>query len=460
MGESPRPTCAPSGSTLRGVDVGLHGGRARPPARRGRRCRSPAGTTSSTRWRRSAAGLRLGFGLRPRCGAGWSRSPAPAGAWSARARSAASGSTTATPTTPTRSPATCRPRGRWPATAGSWWPSSRTWSRAPGSSAPAMGEALGAADEVVVMDVYVAREDPEPGRRRRPGRRARAAAAGAGALRAVLVARRPALLVELRPPGDLVLTLGAGDVTLVGPEVLDAARARSDALMPALRHRSAGRRERPGPPPRAAPTSIARGSGSCAGAGAPLAGAGAASLLVVLACSALVAGGVWLVFFSSVLAVAGRRGARASRCSTAREVARRGRRPARRAAGDRRPRRDRRRGSRTSPRCEPRRRVPRAGRTRSRIEVTERRGGRGRRRGRDAWRGRRRAGRAVPRLRRRSPTGLPLVQMTRPRPGRGAGRGRAVVGALPPAIAGERVDHLEVRSRRPDRRCGSRAARG
>ena len=26
-----------------------------------------------------------------------------------------------------------------------------------------MGEALGAADEVVVMDVYVAREDPEPG---------------------------------------------------------------------------------------------------------------------------------------------------------------------------------------------------------------------------------------------------------------------------------------------------------
>ena len=27
----------------------------------------------------------------------------------------------------------------------------------------AMGVALGAADEVVVMDVYVAREDPEPG---------------------------------------------------------------------------------------------------------------------------------------------------------------------------------------------------------------------------------------------------------------------------------------------------------
>ena len=36
---------------------------------------------------------------------------------------------------------------------------------------PAMGEALGAADEVVVMDVYVAREDPEPGVERRAGRR-------------------------------------------------------------------------------------------------------------------------------------------------------------------------------------------------------------------------------------------------------------------------------------------------
>ena len=84
----------------------------------------------------------------------------------------------------------------------------------------AMGEALGAADEVVVMDVYVAREDPEPG--------------VDGGLVASHVpidpahvhfepswSKTPALLVERARPGDLVLTLGAGDVTLVGPEVLD-----------------------------------------------------------------------------------------------------------------------------------------------------------------------------------------------------------------------------------------------
>jgi UDP-N-acetylmuramate--alanine ligase len=91
---------------------------------------------------------------------------------------------------------------------------------------PAMGEALGAADEVVVMDVYVAREDPEPG--------------VDGGLVASHVpldpehvhfepswSRTPALLVERARAGDLVLTLGAGDVTLVGPEVLDLLAERS-----------------------------------------------------------------------------------------------------------------------------------------------------------------------------------------------------------------------------------------
>ncbi len=84
---------------------------------------------------------------------------------------------------------------------------------------PAMGQALGAADEVVVMDVYVAREDPEPG------------VDGALVARHVPLAPEvvhfvpswadtPGLLVSLARPGDLVLTLGAGDVTLVGPEVL------------------------------------------------------------------------------------------------------------------------------------------------------------------------------------------------------------------------------------------------
>ncbi len=70
-------------------------------------------------------------------------------------------------------------------------PSSRTSSPARRSSAPRWAQALGAADEVVVMDVYVAREDPEPGVNGGLVAVARAAAARAGALRAVLVARRP-----------------------------------------------------------------------------------------------------------------------------------------------------------------------------------------------------------------------------------------------------------------------------
>ena len=83
----------------------------------------------------------------------------------------------------------------------------------------AMGQALGAADVVVVMDVYVAREDPEPG--------------VSGALVADAVPLPPedvvfepryastaAHLVERARPGDVVLTLGAGDVTLLAPEVL------------------------------------------------------------------------------------------------------------------------------------------------------------------------------------------------------------------------------------------------
>ena len=83
-----------------------------------------------------------------------------------------------------------------------------------------MGVALGAADEVVVMDIYVAREDPEPG--------------VTGALVADAVPLDPkhvvfetswssvaGHLVERARPGDLVLTLGAGDVTLLGPEVLE-----------------------------------------------------------------------------------------------------------------------------------------------------------------------------------------------------------------------------------------------
>jgi UDP-N-acetylmuramate--alanine ligase len=83
----------------------------------------------------------------------------------------------------------------------------------------AMGEALGAADEVVVTDVYLAREDPDPGV-------TGALVAGAVPLPAdrvafvPVLADVPAALAARARPGDLVLTLGAGDVTELPPAVL------------------------------------------------------------------------------------------------------------------------------------------------------------------------------------------------------------------------------------------------
>ncbi|NYD58521.1 UDP-N-acetylmuramate--alanine ligase [Nocardioides marinisabuli] len=89
-----------------------------------------------------------------------------------------------------------------------------------------MGAALGAADEVVVCDVYLAREDADP--------------AVTGALVAdhvPLAPERvafvpdlddvPAALVARARPGDLVLTLGAGSITEVGPRVLALLREGS-----------------------------------------------------------------------------------------------------------------------------------------------------------------------------------------------------------------------------------------
>ncbi|HLN77374.1 MAG TPA: UDP-N-acetylmuramate--L-alanine ligase [Nocardioidaceae bacterium] len=92
-----------------------------------------------------------------------------------------------------------------------------------------MGEALGAADEVVVMDVYVAREDPEPGVNGQ-------LVASHVPLPAEQVVFEPSWhatperLVERARPGDLVLTLGAGDVTLVGPEVLELLAERAGSV--------------------------------------------------------------------------------------------------------------------------------------------------------------------------------------------------------------------------------------
>jgi len=83
----------------------------------------------------------------------------------------------------------------------------------------AMGVALGAADEVVVTDVYLAREDADP-------EVTGALVAGSVPLPDDCVAFVPALadvpaaVVARARPGDLVLTLGAGDITDLVPEVL------------------------------------------------------------------------------------------------------------------------------------------------------------------------------------------------------------------------------------------------
>jgi UDP-N-acetylmuramate--alanine ligase len=83
------------------------------------------------------------------------------------------------------------------------------------------GEALGLADEVVVLDVFGAREAPEPGV-------SGALIADAVPLPSERVHYEPAfdkvpdLVARLAGNGDLVLTMGAGDVTSLGPELIRA----------------------------------------------------------------------------------------------------------------------------------------------------------------------------------------------------------------------------------------------
>lgn len=82
------------------------------------------------------------------------------------------------------------------------------------------GTALALADEVVVLDVYGAREDPIPG--------------VDGRLIAVAVPLPPdhvhyvpepgdasSVLAGLAGSGDIIITMGAGDITALGPEVLN-----------------------------------------------------------------------------------------------------------------------------------------------------------------------------------------------------------------------------------------------
>lgn len=89
-------------------------------------------------------------------------------------------------------------------------------------------EALAPADTVRVMDIYPAREDPIPG----VTSELVTAHLPAGAYAASTAAAVAELAAAARP-GDIVLTVGAGDVTGQGPEILRALEAGSAPTPPA-----------------------------------------------------------------------------------------------------------------------------------------------------------------------------------------------------------------------------------
>ncbi|MDA8369933.1 MAG: UDP-N-acetylmuramate--L-alanine ligase [Nocardiopsaceae bacterium] len=85
-------------------------------------------------------------------------------------------------------------------------------------------EALTLADEVVVLPIYAAREDPEP------GVSTELITSGIGHDRVHHIpdrAEAAARAAALARPGDIVLTMGAGDVTELGPDIVEVLRDRA-----------------------------------------------------------------------------------------------------------------------------------------------------------------------------------------------------------------------------------------
>jgi UDP-N-acetylmuramate--alanine ligase len=85
------------------------------------------------------------------------------------------------------------------------------------------GTALGLADEAIVLDVYAAREDPEPGVT--GGLVADAVPGGRARFMPDRTQAAP-MIARMAEPGDVVLTMGAGDVTGLGPQLVEALRGR------------------------------------------------------------------------------------------------------------------------------------------------------------------------------------------------------------------------------------------
>jgi UDP-N-acetylmuramate--alanine ligase len=94
--------------------------------------------------------------------------------------------------------------------------------------ARAFGEALDGADVVFVLDVYGAREQPLPG----------VSGATVADHVSVPVTYLPDFsavagrVAEAARPGDVVLTMGAGDVTMLGPEIVGALQGKANRSAP------------------------------------------------------------------------------------------------------------------------------------------------------------------------------------------------------------------------------------
>lgn len=90
------------------------------------------------------------------------------------------------------------------------------------------GRALDAADEVFVLDVYGAREQPLAGV-------SGASVAGHVSVPVRYLPNFSAVAAEVAAaagPGDVIVTMGAGDVTLLGPEIVTALRVRANRTAP------------------------------------------------------------------------------------------------------------------------------------------------------------------------------------------------------------------------------------
>jgi UDP-N-acetylmuramate--alanine ligase len=86
------------------------------------------------------------------------------------------------------------------------------------SFADEFAAALSIADVVVVLDVYGAREDPQPGV---TGALIADRIAGPHVVFEPSFGAAAGTIADLVRPADLVLTMGAGDVTMLGPQLLD-----------------------------------------------------------------------------------------------------------------------------------------------------------------------------------------------------------------------------------------------